>query len=236
MTLRFVRGISVLVALLLVTGCVSVQPNINIEPTFWSNNNQTIGVALAKLPKPMSAKSGNQGLLDIMINDANASDLDKHLATLDLSSVNKLRDDIVEYLNKKNITAKTIDTPVDVESLPEIQNQQTVNGVHFAERDFSGLKEQYAVDKLLLVTVTRIGTLRSYYGFIPTSDPVGSSMINGKIINLSNNQLEWNQTASQNVPNAEGDWDSPPAFPGLTKAVYSSFEQSQQMLLNNFMQ
>lgn len=230
------RLVVLIPAFFMAVGCVSVQPNIDVDPAFWSNSNQVIGVAVAKLPKPMSAKSGSQGLLDIMINDANASDLDKHLATLDLTSINKLQDDIVDYLNQKNISAKKIDDQIDISTLAELQDTQSGNGVHYTQRDFTSLKDQYGVDKLLLVTITRIGTLRSYYGFIPTSDPVGSCIINGQIVNLSNNQLEWNHTVTQNVPNGEGSWDAPPDFPGLTKAVYSAYEQTQQMLLNNFAQ
>jgi len=228
--------ISVLALLFMLSGCVAMQPKIDVDPKFWTDKQQVIGIAIAKLPTPMSAKSGNQGLLDVLINNANASDLDKHLATLDLGSVNELTDRMVAYLNEKNIKSVKIEEQLDLEKLPQLTEEQTANSNQHASRDFKVLKEQYQVDKLLLISVVRVGTMRSYYGFIPTSAPVGSSVVSGQIINLSNNQLEWSQVATQNVPNAEGDWDVPPNFPGLTKAVLSAYEQSQQMLLNQFMQ
>ena len=239
MLVKSYKLLVVLVSVFVLAGCVAMQPKIDVDPAFWANKEQVIGVAIAKLPTPMSAKSGNQGLLDVLINDANSSDLDKHLASLDITSVNDLADKIVAYLNTKNIKAVKIDTAIDESTLPELPaagEDQTSSGKLFAKRDFSGLKDQHQVDKVLLIKVTRVGTMRSYYGFIPTSAPVGSSVITGQIINLANNQLEWSQEATQNVPNAESEWDVPPDFPGLTKATLAAYEQSQQMLLNNFMQ
>jgi len=226
----------ILLILLFLVGCVAMVPKIDVDPKFWADKEQVIGVAIAKLPTPASLKSGNQGLLDVLINEANASDLDKHLASLDISSVNQLNEKVVTYLTSKNIKAVKIDSAIDIKALPELNEEQRANKPHIALHDYTSLKEQYHVDKLLVITVVNVGTMRSYYGFIPTSAPVGSCSINGKIINLSNNELEWNQTTTQNVPSADANWDTPPEFPGLTKAVFSAYEQTQQMLINQFMQ
>ena len=239
MLVKSMKFLIVVMSLFVLAGCVGMQHKIDMDPKFWSNKDQVIGVAVAKLPTPKTMKTGSQGLIDILINDANASDLDKHLATIDLSSIEAMSDKIVSYLNGKNISAKKIDDPIDIEALKElaeIDSSQTAGGKIFADRDYRALKDQYQVDKLLLITVKHIGTMRSYYGFIPTSAPVGSSQVTGTIINLSDNQLEWSQSATQNVPNPESEWDVPPNFPGLTKATMSAYEQSQQMLLNTFMQ
>lgn len=239
MIARSFKLLIVVLSAFVLMGCVGMQHKIDMDPKFWSNKEQVIGVAVAKLPTPKTMKSGQQGLLDVLINDSNASDLDKHLATLDITSVNGMADEIVAYLNGKNMKAKRINDSIDVESLTELQeldSSQASEGKIYTQRDYRSLKDQYQVDKLLLITVTSVGTMRSYYGFIPTSAPVGSSNISGKIINLSNNQLEWSQSASQNVPNPESEWDVPPNFPGLTKATMSAYEQSQKMLLNTFMQ
>jgi len=235
MSIRFKGGVLLLV-LMILTGCVAMVPKIDVDPKFWADKDQVIGVAIAKLPKPVTLKSGNQGLLDALINDANASDLDKHLANLDISSVNQLSDKIIAYLNGKNIKTVKIEEPIDIETLPKLSEEQRSGNTHVALHDYKGLKEKYQVDKLLLVSVVNVGTMRSYYGFIPTSAPVGSCNINGKIINLADNLLEWNQTSTQNVPSADSEWDTPPDFDGLTKAMYAAYEQSQQMLLNQFMQ
>ena len=229
----------VMIAFLSLGGCVGMLPKVDVDPAFWSNKDQVIGVAVAKLPVPKTTKAGSQGLLDIAINDANSSDLDKHLASLDIGGIDQTVDKFIEYLNGKNIQAKKIDEKIDLETLPELADtSEESNGKtkFHAARDFRALKEKYNVDKLLLINVGRVGTWRTYYGFIPTSDPVGSSYISGQIINLSNNELEWSQFANQNVPNSEPEWDVPPNFPGLTKATMSAYEQTQQMLLNTFKQ
>lgn len=94
-------------------------------------------------------------------------------------------------------------------------------------------KTKYDVDKLVLISVPRIGTIRNYYGFVPLGSPTGLTHLTGQVINLSNNRLEWNQSVVQTAPCTEP-WDAPPDYPKLTEAVYTALEQSRTVLLNNF--
>lgn len=221
--------------LLGLSACATVAPNLTVHQNFWKNKQETIGVAVVEIPLPTAHKGGSQGLLDIAINDAIAGDLEKHLNSLDTKEVLQLADKISSYLNANGYKAKQFKGPISIADLPDFENTNTGSD-YYSPKDFRSYKAKYGIDKLVLITVLRMGTIRDYYGFIPTSEPSGLSHINGKVINLTSNMLEWNQTVEHRVPNLTESWDVPPNFPGLTKAMYTALSQTKQELFNNFAQ
>lgn len=216
-------------------GCATVTPDIAVNQNFWKDKKQVIAVAVADVPKPTTHKAGAQGLLDIAINDAMADELDIHLGTIDTSEINKLVDEIVGYLSQKGYDAKGISNVINVSEISDFENESTGKG-HYAEKDFRVLKEKHGADKLVLISAVRLGTIRSYYGFIPTSSPTGLSHLNGQIINLGTNELEWNQKVEQRVPFEGEEWDTPPDYPSLSKAVTTALLQSKKVLFNHLAQ
>jgi hypothetical protein len=233
-----IRLLALLSIAVVAAGCVTTTPNFSARPDFWQQQNAVIGVAIAELPKPTAYKAGSQGLLDVAINNAAGGTLEQHLNTLDISRIEKLSDRIATYLTGRGFKIKQIKEPIKLEALNKIEqnNASGGQGSYIASRDFTSLKAKYEVDKLVLVTVSRVGTIRNYYGFIPLGAPAGISNLQGQAINLKNNGLEWNQSVSQIVPSADANWDQPPDFPGLTKAVHSAFDQTRDLLYNNFVQ
>lgn len=233
--MKITKLIVVTIVILGLAACATVTPNLTVHQNFWKNKQGTIGVAIVEIPLPTAHKGGSQGLLDIAINNAAASDLETHLNGLKTDEVLQLASQITGYLNQNGYTARQFKDTIKIDDLPDFE--QTKSGSdYYASKDFRSYKTKYGIDKLVLIRVTRLGTIRDYYGFIPTSEPSGLSSINGKVINLANNQLEWNQTVEQRVPNMDESWDMPPDFPGLTKAMYTALSQTKQMLFNNFAQ
>jgi len=226
------------VGLLMLSACVTVTPNFAAKPEFWNDKNKIVGVAIEQPPKPTAFKAGSQGLLDVAINQANASELETHLNGLDVSKISDLADRVVTHLRQKGFMVKRIKDPIQTDGLAKLDNKDegSQSQVILADRDFRPLKEKHGVDKMVLISVVRIGTIRNYYGFIPLGEPTGLCHLAGKVVNLSNNQLEWSQVVTQTTPNADGSWDVPPNYPGLTKAVYTAFDQSRDMLFNQFAQ
>lgn len=235
--MQFIKT-SILVSILLaLSACATITPNFAVKQNFWSDRNQTVGVIIGDMPKPMAHKSGSQGLLDIAINNANAGDLEAHLAKLDISKIKNVKKKIAAYLKGKGLRVKLINEQVNIESLPEFEaKNDDSKKQYFGNRDYRTLKSKFGVDKLIVINVVRIGTIRNYYGFIPMGDPSGISHVAGYIVNLDNNQLEWKQVVTQTVPNPDTNWDTPPNFDGLTKAMYLAFDQSSNMLFNHFAQ
>jgi len=233
-----VRSWIVLVASIAVlAGCVTVVPNFSARPVFWERKQAVIGVAVAELPKPTAYKGGSQGLLDIAINNANAGSLETHLGSLDISKVANISDRIVEYLTVKGFKVKQIKDPIKISELKELE-KDTANAADNprSSHDFTPLKAKYGIDKLVLITVTQVGTVRNYYGFIPLGAPSGITSMSGKAINLTDNSLEWNQVTTQTVPSADPEWDQPPEYPGLTKSVFVALDRTRDSLYNLFVQ
>lgn len=233
--MKSIQKLSVVFFGLMLSAC-AMTPQFPARPEFWSEKDRVIGVAVTKPPVAAAHKEGQQGLLDLAINAGMASDLDAHLSKLDTSQINELADRMVVYLKEKGYNAKRIAEPIDVETLPKFEAKSSGDGKHYAVKDFSALRTKYGVDKIALISINAIGTIRSYYGFVPLGAPQGISNLRGQIVNLHTNSLEWNQAASQVVPHTDGDWDLPPEYPGLTKAVNNAFEQSRNMLYNQFAQ
>lgn len=233
--MKIFSKLSVVSFALMLSACAAT-PQFAARPEFWSEKDRVIGVAIAKPPAAAAHKQGQQGLLDLAINAGMANELDAHLNKLDTAQINELADRMVVYLKGKGYNAKRIADPIDVETLPKFEAKDDASGKHYAAKDFSVVKKTHGVDKVLLLSINAIGTIRSYYGFVPLGAPQGISNLSGQVVNLQNNSLEWNQAASQVVPNTEGEWDMPPSYPGLTKAVNNAFEQSRNMLYNQFAQ
>lgn len=225
----------ILFLILGLSGCVTTTPNFAVKRQFWDNKNKVIGVVVGDMPSPSAHKGGNQGLLDIVINNSNADDLELHLNTLDVSRISDIAIKMTRYLKGKGLKVKHISKNLDLKSLNDFEAENNESSqTYYSNLDYRLLKTKYGVDKLVVINIVRIGTIRNYYGFVPLGDPSGLSHLGGYVVNLDNNQLEWKQSVVQQSPNNTDDWDSPPKFDGLTKAMYVAFDQSKNMLFNHF--
>jgi hypothetical protein len=56
-------------------GCVTVQPPVHLDQSYWSHKPASLGVVIVKMPKPGTLKMGNQGLLDMGISGMMADSL-----------------------------------------------------------------------------------------------------------------------------------------------------------------
>jgi len=221
---------------LFLSGCVSMTPDYSVREQFWAEKNKVIGIATTELPKPSTYQTGNQGLLDVAINSSGASELTKHMNQQDISSFYGARDQLFEYLKAKGYKVKKISEPIKEKELAKFEAVNNADKkIFYSNKDYRPLKQKLGVDKVIVLSVLQAGTSRNYYGFIPTSKPVGTSSMRGQIINLENNQIEWNQSVSRSTP-AAGNWDNPPSYPELTEAFKSAFSETKLMLVNSFKQ
>jgi hypothetical protein len=118
-----------------------------------------------------------------------------------------------------------------LKALPKVQD--AANG--FATRDFTSLKAKYGIDQLVVLEVQAAGTIRSYYGFIPTGAPQGYFSCRGSLIDLSNNKLLWTAVGVQSVP-IDTPWDQPSeSYPNVTTAFYRALEGAKTMMVENLL-
>jgi hypothetical protein len=154
------------------------------------------------------------------------SGLSKHADTLTLEDIPALKEQVAQRLRRRGATPVVIDEPLDISKLPD----HATPGDNVARKDFAGLKKRYGIDKLLVVQIQSVGFLRTYASYIPTSDPKGSMLGTGYLVNLESNKYEWYRKINI-AKSADGSWDEPPKYPGLTNAYYQALELGKEGFL-----
>lgn len=225
---QLLPGLSIL-PLLWLTGCASVQQPLPLEETFWSEKQEVIGVAIAELPKPGSVLGGQQGLLDLAINTGVTSGMRAKVETWDITSLHGTPEKVVAQLQVLGYQAKPLAQPLTLADLPEIKGTK----LGYSKINFSPLKEQEGIDKLVLFTVSAAGTYRTYYSIVPTSDPIAQVGATVQVIDLDDNRLLFHKPLAITRA-ADGDWDESPDYPNLSNAFYQALDEIQQQFISPF--
>jgi hypothetical protein len=200
---------------LLLGGCAQVAYKpIPLNNTFWQDRQQVVGVASDKLPEATAHMTGAQGLLDIAINKGNAEKMIERLKTLDVKRAAGIQDNLADALSRRGLQVTKLQI-IESATLPEFK--APANPEQYAQRDFSGLKSK-GINRLLYVTVQRVGLTRGYYGFIPTGAPRAVFAVTGQLIDLADNRLLW-YNAHETTAVIADPWDQEPDFPNVSEAV-----------------
>ena len=217
------------VGLLLLSGCATVATTVPMKNEFWSQTDRTVTVALAKLPDTLPHRAGAQGLLDMAINEAMADELTKALKTITLTdSYGGARSEVVKRMQEKGLKASFVDKAIDVGALKEFSTEDKSRT--YAVLDYRPLKAELGSDRLLVFTVVQVGTIRSYYGFIPTSRPSAILNARGEIVDLQTNEVLWRETTS-NSAQIDDPWDQPPDFKNVDTAVQKVIADARKTML-----
>lgn len=228
------RHVPLAAALLLSTGCATMDPDVKLGSSFWDNKNQTIVVTVAKMPPADHMMLGAQGLLDIAINKENAKALTAHLKTVNVADYQKVVKDVSEVLKSHGFRTRELSEAIDIATLPKRESQEeSKDSVVYASQDFTQLKDKIGPHRLLLITVQSVGTQRTYYGFIPTTPPSAMINVKGEVIDLANNQVLWRQRFNDQAGVTEP-WDQPPNYPNVTKAIEKVLLISRKNLQGSF--
>lgn len=216
---RIISAVAVTALALLASGCVTVTPPISLKPEFWQQRQGTIGVVMQGVTPMDMYAAGQQGLLDVAISRGANSALIDTLRAADTPRLKQIPVNIEKQFAARGFTVKMLDKPVEIDKLPDFTGDATTH----AKKDFRGLK-QAGIDRILLINVPRAGIQRGYYGFIPLGGPSTTVTIVGQMVDLSTNQLLWNQTTAGSDPIPDP-WDAPPEFENVVKAVTQTKER-----------
>ena len=211
-------------------GCATTaQGPIALSGDVLARHEGRVGVVMSTLPKVDTSFPGAACLLCLGVASAANSALTTHTHTLATDEVASYRVNMIEALRKKGFDVTDISAPLDIGKLPSTPQKTPGH----ATRDFSALKAKYGVDKLCVLEVTELGFERSYAAYVPTSDP--QAIVRGKayLVDLSSNAYDWYQTVGV-ATTAEGKWDEPPAYPGLTNAYFQAIEKARDLYLGPF--
>lgn len=220
----YYRKIIVLVGItILLSACATNREHVVIPPAFLANPKTLAIVQLSGLEKPGYYKIGQQGIFDVLINEAMATSAQEKIEKMDATPIVK------EYYYKRfshifasqSFEVKEDPTPLNKESLtpPPIKN------LKYAPYDFRFLQGRYNVEYALILDPISFGVERSYHGFFPTDAPKGFARVSFYLVNLSNNSIVAEcHTAEQDI--VKGEWDTPPEYSNLIKSIKAALAKA----------
>ncbi|MEP6738729.1 MAG: hypothetical protein ABJA61_00035 [Caldimonas sp.] len=212
----------------LLGGCASTPPQtpIPLAATAVTAKSGRIGVAMNRLPVADTSFPGAGCLLCLAAASVANSGVTQHTKTLTYEDLVRLKQDAAASLRKNGADVIVIEEDVAFDALPDTRTKAP----DVATKDFSALKAKYALDRLLVIEVNTLGFERTYQAYIPSSDPKAVFRGRGYIVNLTSNAYEWYVPVNI-ARSADGKWDEPPKFPGLTNAYYQTLELGRDALL-----
>lgn len=219
-----------LITFISLTGCVN-QKNIPLKADFWKQRKQKIVVVNNKKIRPALYHQGQEGLLDMAINNVVTDKFQRHLQSSTMDWYSALRSDFARILKKHGMNA-VIGKDINVADLPNYKNKgdKTKN---YAHKDYTTLSMPMPGDKLLVIQVNQFGALRSYYGFIPLGPPKALVTLQGRLVNTHSNELLWRYT-TQIVMSTEAPWNQPPHYPNFDKTLKKALSMASREMLNDF--
>lgn len=224
----FSAGIGAVMVLTL-AGCATAPQGPVPLATSSFQTSQRIGVAMTALPKVDTDFPGASCLLCMATASLANSSLTTHARTLPYDDLPKLKEMLAEHMTKKGSTVTLIAEELKVDDLPKVSS--TVRNV--ARQNFSALQHKHGVDKLLVVDINRLGFDRTYSAYFPTSDPKAVLRGTAYLVDLKSNTYEWYQPLNV-IRSADGAWDEPAKYPGLTNAYFQVIELGKDEVLKPF--
>jgi len=229
------RNIYLLLLLIIIasflSGCATTkpQPPISYDETKIDPRVTKIGIVSATIPSPNTSFPGAACLLCIAAAELTNKKLTDHVKTLPTEELNEIVEMIHDRIQKRGLNTLRINKIIDHNEFPAVKVRQE----NFAKRDYSRLKTEYAIDKLLIISIPTVTVLRNYSGYFPTSPPKVVIKGEGAIINLSDGSLEWFLPIDI-TRGVIGEWDEPPSFPGLTNAYFEAIEVTKDTFIKPF--
>lgn len=228
--MKYTIGAGVLLVMAVLSGCAGTpQPNVDLAPGVISAQSGRLGIAMTTLPKVDTAFPGADCLLCLATASLANTSLTSYTQKLPTDELIQLKQQVADLIQQKGTNVTIIDESLNLEQLAK-WNTEAPN---VAKKDFVSLKQKYAIDKLLVIEVNTLGIHRNYAAYFSTGVPYVILTGTGYIVNLNNNTYEW-YTRVHSTKNSDGNWDEPPAFPGLTNAYFQVIEASKDNFLKPF--
>ena len=224
---RIVWMASILVLAGCATSPVAMNASVLKEP------DTSIHIVTGLLPpKGAMFKIGAQGLLDVAINSAVTSEVTSFLAGKDGSEFERLVDNVEQQFKLQNIPVTRHDRPLDYAAIP---GRKAEKGEF--DKDLSAVFAETDAKYVLFLRPAGYGAVRSYYGFIPISDPAGVVLLDGAIVDR-NSKLHWFMRESATLDprftkSVAGEWDQPPAYPSLDQSLSESWQLAEDGVLTD---
>ncbi len=238
--------IVILACFVLVSGCGAPIKNVLPPPDFMAQKG-TIGIITITTIHSHKGTAcyynlGTQGILDHAIN--RGKDMEKQL-------INRLHKEetapIVKkyYLNKfrdgfsrEGFKVKTVDTAYDHKNLTKLEKgkfMKASNEVMYYSTiyDLKSISDELQADYLMVLEIHRFGVKRYYYGFMPKTPPFAWTALRCTLIETASNKVVADHFSEKAILSEE--WDEPPDFAKLMKAILTSFEGTIDDVFTGFL-
>lgn len=207
----------------ILAGCARQPPHpMGLSRPMLSAQTERMGVIMTAVPKTDTRFPGASCLLCLAAANTAHMSLTSHVQTLPRDDLQKLKEDMANLVRKNGLPATVIEEDVNLETLADAQGVGRGREIS-AAKDYTPLKAKYKVDRLLVIDITALGISRPYSAYVPTGLPTAILEGRGYIVNLNDNTYEWYHPV-RIYKTAEGNWDEPPKFPGLTNAYFHVLE------------
>jgi hypothetical protein len=224
------RFLLILVAVILTAGCATVpQPEVALAPGAINAQTGRIGVGVSKIPELTTQVPGAGCLLCLLAANAANSSLSEYAKTLPYDDLLRLKTEVADMLRKNGAVVTVIEENLNITALPDKDSKE----LNIAKKNFSSLGQKYGVDKLLVLDIQELGFIRTYATYFPSSDPKSWLKATGYMVNINDNSYDWYQPIVVSK-SADGNWDEPPKFPGLTNAYFQGLEMGRDSFLRPF--
>lgn len=234
MSLRLWSALVALTCSALLAGCAApVQQPVHLAKDYFSAGKArqgAVGVVMAELPKPDTAFPGAGCLLCIAVANGMHQALSTQVQAFSTDELKPLPSSLVGLLRKRGVNAVLIEEPLRIDALPDLNAGDSGNK---ARKNFTALGTKHGVERLLVIHFTTLGVWRSYSAYVPTDVP--RAVVNGdaSIVDLATHSLDWYLPVAISRA-AEGNWDEPPKFPGLSNAYYEALEIGMDLIKQPF--
>ena len=177
-------------------------------------------------------KEGSQGLLDMAINNASMADEERHLRSLKADDFKEVAKIFESELLNKGFNVLIAKDEIDLKNFEKFKGAKSGT----FKKDISKLFQENEAQKVIILQLLRYGAIRSYYGFIPLTDPKGVATVQGVMINKSDNSILWRTGLLKGdiKVDVEGEWHQKPDYPALTDAVNEAIKKSKEYLESQF--
>jgi hypothetical protein len=208
-------------------GCASTpQSQINASAEFWQDHQQKIGVFVSDIPEVKGHITGAACLLCYATAAAINADLNSHVKTLSSEDLADLQTQLINALKEKGINAVEVKTEFDIDTVKKFESKQ----LNVAKKDFRPLKTMEGLDKVLVVDLRLLGTIRNFANYVPIGEPIAALKGLMYIVNLEDNHYEFYEVID--VTKIVGNqWDEP-NYPAVTNAYYTIVELGKAKILD----
>lgn len=219
-----------LLVVLILFGCASApQPPVSLAEGYFTNRADRIGVAMSEIPKPDTWFPGANCLLCIAVASMANTSMTSAVQGWSTDDLKPLKAELLEALKFRGQAAMAIDEPLKMDVIPDRSGANP----GFSRKDFSAWKATSGVERLLVVNLRALGARRNYSAYVPTGAPCAIFQGEAYIVDLASHKLDWYETFDL-ARTAEGNWDEPPNFPGLTNAYYQVVEEGKDAIKRAF--